>query len=369
MSAERAELILVTGATGFLGAHVVEQLLERGYRVRAYVSALAETEQNLIPTSAARGNKADKLRAVYADMEGVADRVELVEIADMATTELGDALVGVDAVMHLAMPMAGKLAPEEQLDNAVNGILNIVGQAEEAGVRKIVVASSIATVANSENTFGQDDWSPLTREMALTCGVPILTYCAAKKFAELALWEWAEKHPHVEVTTINPPFFYGPFAAHSLKPAANDFAALSTNLQLYNLLFRDGTFPSNANHYIDVRDAAAVHVRALDSNPNIGRKRVIVASPEGRSVSQILAILTEHNPALAERVLAEEKIPEAPWTDTLPLDFKRVENIVGMRKEEFRTPEETFRDTVDALLEVEKHWKEAGVEIGTPPVY
>jgi nucleoside-diphosphate-sugar epimerase len=45
------------------------------------------------------------------------------------------------------------------------------------------------------------DWNPVTKEMALTGGNEMITYAASKKFAEIALWDWADKHPHVEVTT------------------------------------------------------------------------------------------------------------------------------------------------------------------------
>jgi nucleoside-diphosphate-sugar epimerase len=45
------------------------------------------------------------------------------------------------------------------------------------------------------------DWNPVTKEMALTGGNEMVTYGASKKFAEIALWEWADNHPHVEVTT------------------------------------------------------------------------------------------------------------------------------------------------------------------------
>lgn len=53
----------------------------------------------------------------------------------------------------------------------------------------------------SGQTHASVDWNPVTKEFALTGGVEMLTYAASKKFAELALWEWADKHPHVEVTT------------------------------------------------------------------------------------------------------------------------------------------------------------------------
>jgi nucleoside-diphosphate-sugar epimerase len=51
------------------------------------------------------------------------------------------------------------------------------------------------------STLSLADWNPITKETALTGGNKLATYGASKKFAEIALWEWADKHPHVEVTT------------------------------------------------------------------------------------------------------------------------------------------------------------------------
>lgn len=46
------------------------------------------------------------------------------------------------------------------------------------------------------------DWNPITKEAAMSGTLsPMAVYSASKKFAELAVWEWAEAHPHVEVTT------------------------------------------------------------------------------------------------------------------------------------------------------------------------
>ena len=46
-----------------------------------------------------------------------------------------------------------------------------------------------------------EDWNPVTKEIAINAGNDEDAYAASKKFAELAVWEWAEAHPHVEVTT------------------------------------------------------------------------------------------------------------------------------------------------------------------------
>ncbi|KAJ7887785.1 hypothetical protein B0H14DRAFT_3430394 [Mycena olivaceomarginata] len=343
-----SELIFVTGASGFLGSHVVLQLLEKGYRVRA----------------AARGAKADHLKSSYA---GYGDRFESVKITDIAHDQFPEALVGVDAIIHLASPLPGRAEPAALLAAAVEGTLNVIVQGEKAGVKRVVVTSSIATVANPKESYTDKDWNPVTKEAALTGGIEMVTYAASKKFAELALWEWADRHPHVEVTTLNPPFFYGPFTEHLSIPTP-DFGAISTDLLVYNLLFRDGVFPPRTR-YIDVRDVAQAHVRALNSRPTseVGRKRIIFSSPYGWSVQKTVDFIAEQRPALKDRLITA--VPQAQEFDILPMDFGRVEEVLGLKVSDFHTVEETTLDTVDALIEVEEQWRRAGHPIKTPPSF
>ncbi|KAJ7757995.1 hypothetical protein B0H16DRAFT_1689450 [Mycena metata] len=334
-----SQLIFVTGASGFLGSHVVLQLLEKGYRVRA----------------AARAGKIEHLKATYASY---GDRFDVVEIADISQDKFPEALNGVDAVIHLASPLAGRETPAVMLEMAAQGTLNVVEQGEKAGVRRFVVTSSIATVRNPQESYTDKDWNPVTKEQALTLGNVMLTYSASKKFSELALWNWVDKHPHVEVTTLNPPFLYGPFTAHFPVPRP-DASAISTNNLIYNFLFADGGFPS-MTHYIDVRDAALAHIKALDSPPTaqVGRKRIVLSSPTGWPFRQSLDFIAKQRPALKER-LTTVTPPEFP-SDAMPLDFKRIEEVLGMKESDFHTTEETTLDTVDALLKVEDQWRKAG---------
>lgn len=51
------------------------------------------------------------------------------------------------------------------------------------------------------------DWNPVTKEDAAS-GNSWVVYAAAKKFAEQAVWEWAEQHPHVDVTTRMQPLAF-----------------------------------------------------------------------------------------------------------------------------------------------------------------
>ncbi|KAJ6535063.1 hypothetical protein B0H19DRAFT_1184841 [Mycena capillaripes] len=343
-----SELIFVTGASGFLGSHVILQLLEKGYRVRA----------------AARGGKADHLQSSYASY---GDRFAVVKIADIAHDQFPEALVGVDGILHLASPLPGRAEPAAMLQAAVEGTLNVIVQGENAGVKRFVVTSSTASVDNPENSFTDQDWNPVTREMALTGGNEMVTYSASKKFAEMALWEWTEKHPHVEVTSLNAPFFYGPFTSHFSLPAP-DYGAISTDLIIYNLLFPDGVSPPGT-HYIDVRDVAQAHIRALNSPPmaEVGRKRVILSSPYGWSFQKTLDFIKEQRPALKKRLITTK--PQTQRFDVLPMDFSRVEKVLGMKVSDFHTVEETTLDTVDALIQVEEQWRSAGYPINTPPSF
>ncbi|KAJ7692707.1 hypothetical protein B0H17DRAFT_933830, partial [Mycena rosella] len=121
----------VTGASGFLGSHVVLPLLEKGCRVRAYVS-IAGTDVGLTRNF---------------------NTMAIVLTSEIAHDKFPEALVGVDAVIHLASPLPGQLEPAALLATAIDGTLNTVVQAEKAGIKRIVVTSSIASVMNPQFSF------------------------------------------------------------------------------------------------------------------------------------------------------------------------------------------------------------------------
>jgi len=340
------ELILVTGASGFLGTHIVDQLLKEGYRVRGV----------------ARGVKAEQLKVAYAEFK---DQFEVVKISDISADQFPGALEGVDAVLHVASPLPGRADPPAILHGAIEGSLNVLRQAEKAGVRRFVVTSSIASVRNPQNSFTDKDWNPVTKEQALSSPSLMVTYAASKKFAELAVWEWADAHPDVDVTTLNPPFLYGPFSKH-FNLATPDFGAMSTNLNIYNLLIPPGSFPRNPP-YVDIRDVAKAHVLALHAPATsaVGRKRIIFSSPHGFEPKSALQYLVEKRPALKERLITAPA-PDFGY-DRLPIDFGRIEEVLSFRKEDFYSFEDTLLDTVDSILVLEDEWKNKGLEIQVPP--
>lgn len=184
-----------------------------------------------------------------------------------------------------------------------------------------------------------------------------MIYAVAKKYAELAIWEWAEAHPHVDVTTskpvainnpnpqlttvtllVNPPFIYGPFAALHLPYAPGDFAALSTDIMVYNLLIPTGAYPPGTG-YTDFRDVAKAHVGSLRTPSTVqGRKRVLFSSPDGLDFNTVFAALKKARPEVEGRLI--NLPPPAYPFDRYDIDFERVEEVTGMKKSDFHTTEE-----------------------------
>ncbi|KAF9501741.1 NAD(P)-binding protein [Pleurotus eryngii] len=346
------ERILVTGASGYLGSHIVQALVNSGYNVRA----------------TARPAKVADLQAAYDTTYNTngSNKAQVVATSDLVHGVFPEIFEGIDALIHVASPLPGKEEPEALIDVAVEATQNILRQAEKAGITRIVVTSSIASVWKAspdplalvlDTGSSWTDWNPTTKEVALKTGNPLVIYAASKTYAERAVWEFADAHPHVDITTLNPPFFYGPFAPTQSFPTF-DASALSTAGMLYRLLSPDGVYPPNAEH-IDVRDVAKAHVLALKSPPTsvVGRKRIIIASPHGLNFATLTDFLAEKRPALKDRLTKETP----PKTDryNVPLDFARVEQVLGLKKSDFYDFEDTILDTIDQLLELEAGWKSA----------
>lgn len=256
--------VLVTGASGFIASRIVEQLLARGHRVRGTVRSLAK-EKELRP-----------LRS----LPSAAERLELVE-AELLTPGAFDAAVaGVDAVLHTASPyvLDAKDPRRDLVDPAVNGTRNVLGAcAKSPSVKRVVVTSSMAAITDepeSDHVLTEADWnekSSLDRN----------PYYYSKTLAERAAWELVETtKPGFDLVVINPFLVIGP----SLSPGIN------TSNQLFVDLLK-GTYPGVMNltwGFVDVRDVADAHVRAIETPSPRGRYIVAGDTIAMRSVVELL---------------------------------------------------------------------------------
>ena len=150
----RPSTILVTGATGFIGAHCIDILLrDTEYNVR-----LAVRSQS-------------KVDALLAHRKAYTGRMSYCIVKDVAAEGAFDeAVKGVYGILHLASPFTYDVAntEEELLKPAINGTLSVLKSAlKEASIRRVVITSSVAAVINFSLgaapgiAYGPADWNPV----------------------------------------------------------------------------------------------------------------------------------------------------------------------------------------------------------------
>jgi nucleoside-diphosphate-sugar epimerase len=301
--------VLVTGATGFVGKWVVIELLKAGYRVRGTVRNLGREEE--VRRGVATQTGAEAL-----------GRLELVAADIRADAGWAAAMQGVSAVMHVATVIRAD-EPRDQsvvIVPAVEGTSRVMRFADEAGVKRVILTSSIATVGyglgqtSGRRIYTEKDFTNL-EGMRWTWA-----YCVGKTKAEQAAWAFAREHG-VALTTIHPGAIIGP-------PVDAD-ASISVAL-VSGLL--DGTtpaMPSNGFSIIDVRDVAAMHVAALEHEEAAGER--YLATAEYVPFPEVARILREAYP---DRRITRRDVPD--WVIKLIARFggpaRQIINDIGNEK-------------------------------------
>ncbi|HWB69864.1 MAG TPA: NAD-dependent epimerase/dehydratase family protein, partial [Solirubrobacterales bacterium] len=202
----------------------------------------------------------------------------------------GEAVAGCDYVLHVASPFpsAQPKDADELIVPAREGTLRVLRAALGAGVGRVVITSSVAAIAGGARGPG-----PLTEADWTDLDFPGLSpYVRSKTIAEQAAWKLVEEEGAKErLATVNPGAILGPLLA----------ADPSFSLDAVRRLLKGtpGT-PRIGFSFVDVRDVADLHVRAMLA-PTAGGERFIAAS-EFLWMAEIAAILREELGADAGRV-------------------------------------------------------------------
>lgn len=282
-SGGQTETVLVSGGSGFLGGWCLVELLRRGYRVRTTVRDAA---------------KEPELRARLASAVEHGDRLS-VHVADLERDEhWAKAIEGCDYVLHVASPFPSQQPkdPDELIVPAREGTLRVLGAALDAGVRRVVVTSSVAAVrggvADSAVPLNEDNWTDGDN-------AKLPPYVRSKALAERAAWDLVEERGERDkLATVNPGAILGPVLGEER----------SFSLQMVERLL-NGTpgSPRIGFSVVDVRDVADLHVRAMTA-PEAGGERFIAVN-RFMWMADVAAVLREHLGPQAAKV-PKRQIPD-----------------------------------------------------------
>ena len=337
-----AETVLLTGASGFVGTHIVNQLFELGYNIIGTVR------------SEAKGNWLARRFPGF--------KYEIVDFSssrdgnESPFTKVFKAHPEIKYVIHTASPVS--FYQENIYKNlfvpAVEGAKDILHSAHEYGpnIKKFVYTSSLVAAVNlsslpENETLTKDSWSSISNDPEELDKSWNDAYYASKTYAERAIWEFKETiKPQFSVSTILFPIVYGP-PIHDVTYETLG-SSLSSAKQLVELPKDAKEIPTFLRINIDVRDVARGHVKSL-SNPEFDNTRSVLAAniADGQLIADIL-----HKNRPTESVDIVVGTPGVyNTTAEIEYDFSKTNARLGF---EFIPLEKTILDQFDAVWQLKK---------------
>jgi dihydroflavonol-4-reductase len=273
--------VLVTGGTGFIAQHCMLALLHEGYRVRTTIRSPAreaEVRENLRAGGADPGSRLSFVIADLSDDRGWSDAV-----ADCSY------------VMHGASPTPSgdQVHEDDWIKPAVNGNLRVLRAARDAGVKRVVLTSAFGAICaghpSLDRPFDETDWSNLSGD--------VWPYQKSKTLSERAAWEFiAREGRGLELSVVNPTAVLGPV----LGPDYSHSVRIITNM----LNGQRGCPKINCG-FVDVRDVADLHVRAM-THPDANGERFVAIAGDSLWLIEVAKVLRRRMGASARKVPAWE---------------------------------------------------------------
>lgn len=244
--------VLVTGATGFVGAVLTRQLVDDGADVRIF-----RREQSSL---ALLGTAAEKVDHAVGDLTHARD--------------LHEAMEGVDQVYHVAGKVSFDRREREVLRRVnAGGTANVVDAALEADIDRLVHTSSIAALGRP---LGSN--APIDETTPWDSGAQRSAYARSKRRAELEVHRGIAEG--LDAVIVNPALVFG---------VGRD----DTNTRRIVDAVRSGwtvAAPPGGTNVVDVQDVAAGHRAAMDRGTS-GERYIL--GGENRSWTSILTVLSE----------------------------------------------------------------------------
>lgn len=236
--------ILVTGATGYIAAHVVKQLLEAKSRVIGTVRNVNSEDTHLLKQ--ALGDLAKNLSFEEADLNSAQNWSEIVSKCDY--------------VVHVASPVFFG-TPKNQdaiLKQAVDGTKFVLEACAEHNIKKVVVTSSISAIFDQKDKLKDGSHFTVNDYSDEDC---LSLYDRTKVRAEKMAWKIAKEN-NLNLTTINPGLVIGELLIKKKTPSQEVVERM-----LNSCFWIDGV-----GNTVSVYDTARAHVKALEF-PELSKNR------------------------------------------------------------------------------------------------
>ena len=272
--------VLVIGGAGYIGSHVVKEMMKKGHEVTVFDNLSSGLRENL-----------------FKENEFIYGNILISEDLDKAFSK------GFDAFVHLAaFKAAGEsmVNPEKYSVNNITGTLNIMNQAVKHGCLKMIFSSSAAV-------FGEPEYLPIDEEHPKN---PVNYYGFTKLKIE-EFMEWYDKIKGLKFAALR--YFnaagYDPEGVvHGLEQKPENLlprimecaAGMRKELKIFGTDYatRDGTC---IRDYVHVTDLADAHVKALDYISKKGESiKLNLGTEKGTTVKELID---------ASRRITKQEIP------------------------------------------------------------
>lgn len=241
------EKVLVTGATGFIGLHCIDQLLNQGYAVNG--SLRSPKRKNEIINALKNNNTPTENLNLF--------------IFNLTEDDGWDeGMQGCDYLLHVASPISVQAHDEDFfVKPAVAGVKRAFKFAKKHNIKKVVLTSSVAAIIETNEDkeyFDETDWSDPK-------SAGISHYAKSKTLAEKAAWDFIKEHENpFELAVINPALVTGPSLTRDLGESNKAIEMVITGKMPVAIPMQFG--------YVDVRDVATAHILAMQSPSSNGER-------------------------------------------------------------------------------------------------
>lgn len=270
--------ILVSGASGFIAAHVVERLLAKGYDVVGTVR-----------------NANDKAKLNFLTVMPNTKKYLTLVSAHLTGPDPFSAYADVDAIIHMASPYVMNVKDPQQdlVDPAVMGTVSMLkAAAKSPRVKRVVITSSMAAITDEPDgrVLTEADWntkSSLSRN----------PYYYSKTMAERAAWDFMKSvKPSFDLVVINPFVVIGPAHTSAINTSNQTFVDMMT-----------GKYPAIMAldwGFVDVRDVANAHIAAVEKPKAAGR---YICAAENLTMVETVELIRKYG-------YSQKKLPKLSMT-------------------------------------------------------